>query len=288
MLGSRALEIGPLNIPVWLIAAAGGYVCALIAQRLFARNDRPRLALATDLITSAAVITLVVWKIMPLVTRFRDIADVPSRLLYYPGGTAGIVAGAILAVVYVVLSVLRRKRRGDDAAADLGRLLIAGGIVTICIVAPVAVVWAIPSGPDVTLPAVTLPALGELEAPHVFGATSDGKPTVLVFWATWCGPCTAQMPEIQRFFDAHPDDIRLVTVNLIGTEPGVDAVRSYLADGGFSFPVALDQGDILRSRLDVAATPTMLVFDSGGRERARRTGAVTAAWIERRVLPLLQ
>jgi len=53
-------------------------------------------------------------------------------------------------------------------------------------------------------------------------------------------------------------------------------------------PVILDTTDAIRGSVGVTATPTTVIFDSTGTERSRRTGAVTAAWIERRVLPLLQ
>jgi hypothetical protein len=81
--------------------------------------------------------------------------------------------------------------------------------------------------------------------------------------------------------------VRISAVNLTTTESGRDVITEYVSSNGLTVPILLDTADQLRRSLGVRATPTTVIIDASGMERNRRTGAVTAAWIERRVLPLL-
>jgi thiol-disulfide isomerase/thioredoxin len=275
-----------LNIPVWLIAAVAGYVAAVLVQRLFLKEHKLIFVLANDLLITGVVVALVIWKVMPLATRFGEIVESPARLLYYPGGTVGLLVGAAGGMAAVAGTLIRRRGRGD--AASLAGLAIAAAVTTGFISLPLAVVSLIPADHQFVLPAVEVELLAPAGERSPVHDPEDPRPTVLVFWATWCGPCTAQMPEIQRLYEDSGQAIRLFAVNLTTTESGREGVASYVNDNGYTVPVLLDTTDNLRSALGVRATPTTVIFDGAGNESIRRTGAVTAAWIERRVLPLLR
>jgi len=292
VLGSQSFELGPFNIPVWLIAAVGGYIVALLVQRLFLRSHKQLFTLANDLLTTAVVVALVIWKLTPLVTRFAEIVDSPARLLYYPGGTLGLLVGLAGGMAVTAVTLMRRRRRGDEAVASLAKLGMAGAVTIAFVLLPLVVVSLIPVLSRSSLPTAEVELLdlnhrGDNQVVQL-ASLAETEPTVLVFWATWCGPCTAQMPEVQRFYEENAHSVQLLTVNLTATERSEDTVADYLNQNGYTMPVVLDTRDELRSTLDVRATPTILIFDSNGDERFRRTGAVTADWIERRVLPLLR
>lgn len=70
-----------------------------------------------------------------------------------------------------------------------------------------------------------------------------GSPVVINFWATWCGPCAAEMPELQAFYEAHRQDgLRLLGVNL-GESP--EQILSWVEQYGLTFDLLLDpQGEI--------------------------------------------
>ena len=297
MLANASFDVGPFNVPVWLVAAVVGYALALVVQKTLLRNNRGLFRHANDLLLTGLLWGFLTWKLTPLVTRFSEIAATPLRLLYYPGGTSGIIAGFIVAGIAIVVAERRRARRTERSAEEspnsrelfsARRLVLASVITLAFVLVPVAVTSLIPTPASRSLPDAPVVLLTPDDARETTLANLTGsRPAVLVFWATWCGPCTAQMPEVQRAFERIGERASVIAVNLIATEPGIDAVRGYLEENGITVPVALDRADELRRELDVAATPTTIVYDGTGLERGRRTGAVTASWIERRVLPLL-
>ena len=91
------------------------------------------------------------------------------------------------------------------------------------------------------------------------------KPVLLNVWASWCGPCRAEMPLLA---DAAKRGARIAFVNA-GETP--EAIGAYLAREGLALPVLVDAGE-LRSRLRVVGLPTSLVLDRDGRVLERHFG----------------
>jgi thiol-disulfide isomerase/thioredoxin len=95
---------------------------------------------------------------------------------------------------------------------------------------------------------------------------------VLNFWATWCAPCVAEMPSLQRLAAATADlDVGFACV----TPEQPEVVRGFVAKRGFTLPVRLLEGDppaCFRGR----AIPATFIIDKSGRIVMRHTGA--ARW----------
>ena len=66
----------------------------------------------------------------------------------------------------------------------------------------------------------------------------QGKPVIINFWATWCGPCVKEMPAFERLKDDFGDKIGIIAVNC-----GDDAetVKDFVEENGYTFPVVLDE-----------------------------------------------
>ncbi len=272
-----SLRLGPLNLPVWLLGSLAGLLVLTAVRWLVLRASRDQWRVADEILTNAALIGFAVWKLTPLVTRSAEIVEAPVRLLFYPGGRIGAIGGIIAGAAALLVAVIRRRRR-----EPIGLPHLIHGLTLAAALAMAPLVSAVAETGDVY--DLTQADFSFLSEPHRFDPSA---PTALVFWATWCAPCTAQMPELDRFFDEYGDTgINLIAVNLVETEVGVDAVRSYLSGGGYELPVALDHRSELWRRFEAGATPTTIVLDRTGRERSRRTGAISVTNLARRLLPL--
>lgn len=93
-------------------------------------------------------------------------------------------------------------------------------------------------------------------------ASFEGRPVLLSFWATWCGPCRVELPELARLYrDLVGEGFVLLTVN-VDTNPAV--AGRYLAQLGISVPVyRMDSQDLVTLGID--ALPTNIVLDRDGR-----------------------
>jgi thiol-disulfide isomerase/thioredoxin len=106
-------------------------------------------------------------------------------------------------------------------------------------------------------------ALERLEGGLVKLSDYRGRPVLVNFWASWCPPCKAEMPELAAFAAAHPD-VAVLAVNLTFTETGLEEAAEFAQGFGSEVSVLLDETGSAAKRLQVAAYPTSLVFDKSG------------------------
>lgn len=93
-----------------------------------------------------------------------------------------------------------------------------------------------------------------------------GKPTLLCFWATWCPPCNAEAPHIQKLWETYGDQVDFVMVNT-SVDNGRDSPKSiqeWMDEGGYSYPVYYDEGSEATLETQVYYLPTMIVLDKDG------------------------
>lgn len=98
-----------------------------------------------------------------------------------------------------------------------------------------------------------------------------GKPVILNFWATWCPPCRAEMPELEALWQRYKDDGLL----LIGVDQGENAATvERFARGvvGTTFPLLLDTNQAVGRAYGVRALPTTVFIDAEGRIQDVRIG----------------
>jgi len=68
-----------------------------------------------------------------------------------------------------------------------------------------------------------------------------GKVVLINFWATWCGPCVDEMPDIQKISEAYPDDLVVLAINCNESE---DRVRDFISSNSYTFNIGLDKGEV--------------------------------------------
>ena len=101
----------------------------------------------------------------------------------------------------------------------------------------------------------------------------QGKPVIINFWATWCGPCVKEMPAFERLKDDFGDKIGIIAVNC-----GDDAetVKDFVEENGYTFPVVLDEEYSISMLYPTNSIPYTVVLDAEGKVAHISTGALDA------------
>jgi thiol-disulfide isomerase/thioredoxin len=129
------------------------------------------------------------------------------------------------------------------------------------------------SGPDFTVPL--------LDGGQARLSDGRGHPTVLAFWATWCAPCRAELPDLDRVyhrFSGAPASVRFFAVNMEGGPPDEvrPLVRAFAESIHLTMPIALDPGTVA-ALYQVETIPRTVILDGEGRVRRVLDGAHSEA-----------
>lgn len=136
-------------------------------------------------------------------------------------------------------------------------------------------------GEGVPAPVVVGKEAPAYEAKTIDGAPASlaalrGRPVLLNVWATWCGPCEKEMPDLQRLHErAGPRGLVIVGVSI--DQPGeAQAVRDFAREKGVTFPIWHDPEDRFSSTFRVIGVPTTFLIAPDGTLLWRHTGPVRA------------
>lgn len=128
------------------------------------------------------------------------------------------------------------------------------------------------SGPDQTpLPDAELEAFDEGEPVRVRDLI--GEPLLINFWATWCAPCVAEMPDLQQVAEETTGRVRFLGVNY--REPDRDAARRFVDELGITYQLAADPAGEFLTAVRGFGMPTTLFVDPTGTIVYRHTGALS-------------
>jgi thiol-disulfide isomerase/thioredoxin len=122
-------------------------------------------------------------------------------------------------------------------------------------------------------PHFALPVLGGGKS-----SIQHGKVTVVDFWATWCAPCRASMPRVQKLWQEYkPSGVEIYSVDTDDPSPDRESqVSEFLMQNGLTFPVVLDDGTAEQA-YSIASLPTMLLLDKQGKVAWSHIGALSAS-----------
>lgn len=115
-----------------------------------------------------------------------------------------------------------------------------------------------------------------------------GKPVLLNFWASWCGPCKMEMPDIEKAWQEYGDDIHFLLVDLTdGSQETVEKASAYVAQEGYTFPVYFDTAMEGAYAYSVTGIPVTYFIDAEGNFVAYYQSAMTAEILQQGIDMLL-
>ena len=92
-----------------------------------------------------------------------------------------------------------------------------------------------------------------------------GKPVLLNFWASWCGPCASEMPAIQSAYEQYGDQIQFVAVNMTGMGGETEtSALSLIQQNNYTFPVYFDVDSSAAVAFGVTSIPQTYLIDAEG------------------------
>jgi peroxiredoxin len=121
-------------------------------------------------------------------------------------------------------------------------------------------------------------SLNTLDGATVRLSDLRGRPVLINFWASWCGPCRVEMPHIQAAYEDHADD-GLVVLGVDQSEP-VTTVARFADEFGLTFPIPLDTDGKVSAAYQARGLPTSFFIDVDGVIRDTFTGPMSAGHIE--------
>jgi cytochrome c biogenesis protein CcmG/thiol:disulfide interchange protein DsbE len=90
-----------------------------------------------------------------------------------------------------------------------------------------------------------------------------GKPLIINFWASWCGPCKLEAPELVQIYEQYGDELEIYAVNLTASDR-ITAVKKFVEQQGFTFPILLDESGDVSDLYEVIAIPSTFFVNENG------------------------
>ena len=175
------------------------------------------------------------------------------------------------------------------------------GLLLLVLFGLLVVSACIPSAQDIItdqqsgLPTLPAPEVGrlapdftliDLEGNSVTLSDFRGKVIFINFWASWCPPCRAEMPEIEAVYQEYKSkDVVFIGIDLLETE---NEVRQLVEEGGFSWTFVIDTTDEVGMNYGITVIPTTFFVDKKGIIRAVNIGAMTKRMIESQIAEIMK
>ena len=108
-----------------------------------------------------------------------------------------------------------------------------------------------------------------------------GKPIVLNFWASWCGPCQMEMPDFNEKYKELKDEVQFLMLNMTdGSRETVEIASEFVKEAGYEFPVFYDTKSEAATVYGAYSLPTTYFINAEGYIEARASGAIDAETLQ--------
>lgn len=116
-------------------------------------------------------------------------------------------------------------------------------------------------------------------------ADFHGKVVFLNFWATWCGPCRVEIPDLVDLQNRYKDRLQVIGLNV--DDDDADEIQKYVEKTGINYPVAMAPAELRAQYGGIPALPTSFVLDTEGRVVQKHTGLFDPSLYETEIRALL-
>ena len=116
-------------------------------------------------------------------------------------------------------------------------------------------------------------------------ASSRGKVILLNFWATWCGPCREEIPDLIALQQKYRDQLQIIALTV--DENDATMIKKVVAQSGINYPVAMSPEDLRMQYGGITALPTSFILDTQGRVVQKHEGLRDPALYETEIRALL-
>lgn len=108
-----------------------------------------------------------------------------------------------------------------------------------------------------------------------------GKPIVLNFWASWCGPCKKELPDFQEAYEKYDGTVVFLMVNMTdGAQETKKSASEYMAEAGYTLPVFYDTSQEAAYTYGIYSLPTTFFINERGEAVAYAQGMIDAQTLE--------
>lgn len=108
-----------------------------------------------------------------------------------------------------------------------------------------------------------------------------GKPIVLNFWASWCGPCQMEMPDFHEKYLVLSEEVNFLMVNMTTGRETMESASAFVEKNEYSFPVFYDINSDAALTYGSYSLPTTFFIDADGYAVAQATGAIDAETLQK-------
>ncbi len=157
-------------------------------------------------------------------------------------------------------------------------------IVLLAVYAAVFLVRSAPPGARIGQPAPSF-ALADLEGTPIRLSDLAGRPVILNFWASWCGPCVEEFPLLQKAEAEHRGE-GLTVVGVVFQDRS-EAARAFMQRMDAGWPAAMDPGGSVSAAYGVLAPPTTFFIGRDGTVVDMQVGQLSRDTLERQVAAIL-
>lgn len=108
-----------------------------------------------------------------------------------------------------------------------------------------------------------------------------GRPIIINFWASWCGPCKSELPAFNSLYEEYNDDVVFLMINLTdGQRDTVSSINKFVSDNGYKFPVYYDIEYNVSNTYGVRSIPETVFINADGSLYETRIGAMSEVVLE--------